>query len=394
MFEDLLGEEPDLAWCAGLFDGEGSTTEGKGYLQVRVPQAGGPESPPGVLVRFDEAMGGVGSIGGPYAPRRPGLLHQWTYTATGPRAGQVLVALWPDLGVVKREQAAQAIINSRGSQLNLQDRFALGRSTELLPTPLSAIGLRVDRRRRAGPSGARIGVQPDLGELAWAAGFFDGEGSTFNQHKRRYPKISISQNGTLDRPPEVLIRFHRAVLSIGDLDGPIRDQERIKWHYVAHGHDLVQAVVALLWRWLGDVKRSQASTALRTHRAQGIPLRRPGQRRGGPLKTVCKRGHNYSDVVIDREGRRTCRPCRNLLARERMQQLRVAYSAIRAGVAVAWPRVQHGEQRTRLVRQCKRGHDPTDVVIASVGQPECRPCKNLRQRDAWAKRTSSDQRRR
>lgn len=165
----------------------------------------------------------------------------------------------------------------------------------------------------------------DRVELAWAAGFFDGEGSTFVLGRKKHPKISITQapdppDGT---PPKVLDRFYRAVGGIGNVEGPYYEKTgKAKWFYTAHGHEMVQAVIALTWNWLGGVKRDQAANALRRHREIPRGARNPGVRFGRPLNVVCKRGHDYSDVVLTPSGGRTCRPCRNLSARENRRRHR------------------------------------------------------------------------
>src|SRR5712692_211737 len=61
----------------------------------------------------------------------------------------------------------------------------------------------------------------DREDLAWAAGFYDGEGCTLTvDPERLYPWIGVTQGGSLDGPPEVLVRFKRAVGGIGHIDGP------------------------------------------------------------------------------------------------------------------------------------------------------------------------------
>ena len=173
-------------------------------------------------------------------------------------------------------------------------------------------------------------------ELAWAAGFFDGEGSTFVHGRRRHPKISITQapdppNGT---PAGVLDRFYRAVGEIGNVEGPYREKTGgLKWLYIANGHEMVPAVIALLWTWLGPVKREQPPTALTQCRTVPRGLTYPRVRFGRPLNTICKRGHDYSDVIIKRDGGRHCRPCRNLLAREHMRRVRADRRAAREAEA-------------------------------------------------------------
>src|SRR5260221_10051361 len=87
-------------------------------------------------------------------------------------------------------------------------------------------------------------------ELAWAAGFFDGEGSTFARSERARPGyrrfvMSVPQSGA-DRPPEVLVRFQRAV-ALGVI-GP-RDIDGI-YRWRASGSDAHKATL-LLWPNLG-----------------------------------------------------------------------------------------------------------------------------------------------
>src|SRR6266545_8210041 len=64
-------DRADLAWAAGFFDGEGSTMlhtdeSRPGYLrlEVAVPQADH-NGVPAVLIRFKDAIGGLGRIVGP-----------------------------------------------------------------------------------------------------------------------------------------------------------------------------------------------------------------------------------------------------------------------------------------------------------------------------------------
>ncbi len=56
--------------------------------------------------------------------------------------------------------------------------------------------------------------------LAWAAGFFDGEGSTIVHEPRPgYLRLTVSvpQWGGA-RPPEVLFRFKEAMLGLGEIE--------------------------------------------------------------------------------------------------------------------------------------------------------------------------------
>jgi hypothetical protein len=96
-------------------------------------------------------------------------------------------------------------------------------------------------------------------ELAWAAGFFDGEGS-FSLHTRgdrnnARPRliIFISQ---CDR--EVLDRFAEAV-GLGNVNGPY-SRGNPKWRdYYTYGvqGQKVKVVAKQLWPYLGKVKKRQ-----------------------------------------------------------------------------------------------------------------------------------------
>lgn len=118
-------------------------------------------------------------------------------------------------------------------------------------------------------------------ELAWAAGLFDGEGSCVlgtskytrkDGTVRKNIVLAIGQSG--ETLPEVLERFQLAVNGVGTINGPYHhDQKkypnkRPTWFYRAIGFNQTQTVVALLWRWLGSVKRLQATRAIKTFLAQ------------------------------------------------------------------------------------------------------------------------------
>ena len=122
-------------------------------------------------------------------------------------------------------------------------------------------------------------------ELAWAAGFFDGEGSTGVSPARKVGSVrlfaSVPQaSSSPERLPSVLIRFHRAVAGLGHIGNPYLDPRSgthiFQWR--TDNLEEVQAVIALLWSELGPVKRSQANRAL-TSFAQQFRTRRFRRRR-------------------------------------------------------------------------------------------------------------------
>jgi hypothetical protein len=68
--------------------------------------------------------------------------------------------------------------------------------------------------------------------------------------------------------PEVLERFRRSV-RFGKIYGPYKrpkTTEQPQWQYVVYGFQATQAIAALLWPWLGTIKRQQAATVLRRAR--------------------------------------------------------------------------------------------------------------------------------
>src|SRR2546428_4621553 len=102
----------------------------------------------------------------------------------------------------------------------------------------------------------------DRAELAWAAGFFDGEGSTIARTLTSRPgyhqlNVTVPQSGR-DGPPAVLLRFQRVMLGMGHISGP-SDVGIYMLRYAAR--EEARLVLALMWPHLGDVKKDQAVRA-------------------------------------------------------------------------------------------------------------------------------------
>jgi hypothetical protein len=147
-------------------------------------------------------------------------------------------------------------------------------------------------------------------ELAWAAGFFDGEGHVGTPKARPHIHFSISQ---VDR--RVLDRFRRAVGGLGSVHGPYnhpimkaRGNEQPRFYFQVSRYEYVQAIIAMLWPWLDVVKRKQAAAVLRRHREIPIGLRLASR------WTACRRGHartpeNVKIVQYKGYECRRCIPC-------------------------------------------------------------------------------------
>lgn len=126
-------------------------------------------------------------------------------------------------------------------------------------------------------------VRLDREELAWAAGFFDGEGSTgaYGPH-HAYPRCQVAQ--AVDDParpeivPVTLQRFQRAVGGLGYFSCAITSpaasaRAQYKWHAWSFEH--MQAVVAMLWAFLSPMKRAQMRKALKAYHGYTGSRRRP-----------------------------------------------------------------------------------------------------------------------
>jgi hypothetical protein len=99
----------------------------------------------------------------------------------------------------------------------------------------------------------------DRHELAWAAGFFDGEGWANRSGRGVQSRINQSDNTGV---PEVLVRF-QLVLGFGRIGGPVREEGRKDlyfWQVSSRGD--VAALASAIWPWLGEVKRSEFEVAL------------------------------------------------------------------------------------------------------------------------------------
>ena len=110
-------------------------------------------------------------------------------------------------------------------------------------------------------------------ELAWAAGFFDGEGSVFVNHISRvphpdrpgnpgYPCVSVTMSVS-QVEPQPLTRFAAAV-SGRRPTGPYKTRHakgRPYYRWDACGRPSVHRILLLLWPYLSDPKKAQARRA-------------------------------------------------------------------------------------------------------------------------------------
>lgn len=105
-------------------------------------------------------------------------------------------------------------------------------------------------------------------ELAWAGGFYTGEGWTgstvINKTKAnpdRHVRMAVSQ---VERAP--LERFRNAV-QLGKIRGPYPAGKGARpiSQWIVGSFEETQAAIAMLWPWLSPVKQEQARIVLRTY---------------------------------------------------------------------------------------------------------------------------------
>ncbi len=114
-------------------------------------------------------------------------------------------------------------------------------------------------------------ITPNREELAWAAGFFDGEGTTHLGRKTQvrngqtfgpYLQLTVSV-AQATAAAECLDRLQRAVGGVGRFY-PMKSrgarQPQTRWQVMNREHS--QAVIAMLWPFLCEPKREQAAGCL------------------------------------------------------------------------------------------------------------------------------------
>ena len=253
-------ESHDLAWAAGFFDGEGWANRQRRGVHSRINQAG-LDGIPEVLTKFQRIVG-VGRIHGPVIVEDRQPLYYWEATSR-PDLRQVVDRIGPWLCPVKRAEFERTL---------------------------------------GGPLPAQAWPGSMSEELAWAGGFFDGEGSTCLDKHRTHegffaPVIYVPQAAEIGTAPE-LLRFRDAI-GLGNISGVRRAKPPRKPYRRLRVYTLqkVQLAVHLLWPFIGEVKRGQAQRVMKVMHAQ------PDLPRGNPAFGVagarfCLRGHDKWNARI------------------------------------------------------------------------------------------------
>lgn len=287
----------ELVWAAGFFDGEGWAGKSKRGVHAQINQAD-VNGVPHALGRFQAALGGLGRIAGPRQEPKREDIYRWVISSKTD-VHLLLRLLKPWLGPVKVFQLAAAL-------------------TQAAPTAATAEGGNDEWR-------------------AWAAGLFDGEGcSSLLRHRTHVgymiPELSVTQS-SLVGSPEVLQRFS-VIVGAGHISGPYsqRNATMDVYRWKAAALSDVEHILAEIWPWLGEVKRTQAQRMLDVLRAQP-PLPR-GNPAWGNRKTHCVNGHEYATARVrpfvsrgvgnQRRENQLCLVCLRDYARKQREKQRIA----------------------------------------------------------------------
>jgi len=103
----------------------------------------------------------------------------------------------------------------------------------------------------------------DTHEIAWAAGFFDGEGTTqYGEYISRGNSCRSMRMSIAQREYEPLQRFRQAMFGLGRIRVDVRAGHTTMHVWAVSNWRDVQACVAAMWPFLCQPKRDQAKHAL------------------------------------------------------------------------------------------------------------------------------------
>jgi hypothetical protein len=201
-------------------------------------------------------------------------------------------------------------------------------------------------------------------ELAWAAGFFDGEGTT--GFYGTCLKMSAPQ-----KDPRPLERFHRAVLDLGRTYPRKGYKGSTIYVWAVTDWRGVNACLGMLWQFLGEPKREQAVRALdkaktvkggqRPATIGAIPINQGGR------AMWCIRGHSPDSMSLKASGDRFCLECQ----RESMTD------ACPSCGRTKWKSSRFCEECAPLLSrrgQCEKNH-PAEEWVWLGNRHRCRQCR-------------------
>lgn len=143
-------------------------------------------------------------------------------------------------------------------------------------------------------------------DIAWAAGFWDGEGSFVADSRSSVPSLQISQSG--DEAQAILVRFTLSLGVPGRIYEGWRKSDKHKPAYKLHIRGEYAARAFELCRpYLSLTKIEQAERHLTAWRSRQAAYVHPMSQR-----THCPQGHEYTpeNTRLNTNGARVCLACR------------------------------------------------------------------------------------
>ena len=133
--------------------------------------------------------------------------------------------------------------------------------------------------------------------LAWAGGLFEGEGCITTRNGGITLKIAMTDRDVLER--------FLSIVGMGKISGPRifkTAHYKPQWIWYVCGAHHSQALLAALWCFLGERRKTKAAEAI-----SYLATRRVSPR----YRKTCLKGHPYSEenTRIDSRGLRFCREC-------------------------------------------------------------------------------------
>lgn len=148
------------------------------------------------------------------------------------------------------------------------------------------------------------------GDIAWAAGLYEGEGSAHisSAQGQTIVQLRMTDEDVVQRFAQIVGRGNVVRRSRSQAQGPRKDV----WCWSIHGAEDVKAVLGMLWPYLGERRQQRATEVL--ERASKI----------GEDDGFCQRGHDLAlpehCYVHAKTGKRHCRTCRR--ERQRRYEMR------------------------------------------------------------------------
>lgn len=154
-------------------------------------------------------------------------------------------------------------------------------------------------------------------DLAWLAGFWDGEGCVSISGRYRLITFSLGQAG--DEAEELCAKVIR-IIGSGTVNGPYVAAKRRKPYYMARcsGGPTVQGLLDRCRPWLSQTKIAQAERCLEEWRS----FRVENNIGSFHLRTHCKNGHPFDEAnTAWYRGYRRCKACHREIERRRRERL-------------------------------------------------------------------------